>query len=198
MCGRFELTKESLQEASKIAQIPQIVQKSLRFGEIFPTNQALVLKEQDKSLVGASMKFGYRYTPKQDPSIEEIKPLQSQNLIINARAESADSKWMFRKAFKNDRIVVVCSSFYEWDSHKQKISFFEKNPTMYLAALALDDSFVILTKEANSSIEPFHHRMPVIFNAKQAQEWILDSSLSQTLLKQASPLLSHAIVTSKV
>lgn len=196
MCGRFELTKENLKEAAQIALIPETVQHSLRFGEIFPTNSALVLKANGKSLVGANMKFGYRYTSKQE--VQGTKPLQAQNLIINARAESVDTKWMFRQAFSQDRVVVVCSRFYEWDSQKQKISFFETNPTMYLAALALDNSFVILTKEANASIEPFHHRMPVIFNAIQAQEWVLDPSLSQSLLKQASPMLSHVVVTPKV
>ncbi len=196
MCGRFELNFQSLQDALQIADISLAVQEHLHFGEIFPTHSSLVLQENhapnpsSKKLVGVIMKFGYRYASQQ--SVSGLKPLQTQSLILNARAETAASKWMFRQAFKQNRVVVVCSSFYEWTLQKQKMSFFEPHKTMYLAALALDDCFVILTKDANPSMEAFHHRMPVILNAKQAQQWVLDPMLSQTLWQEASPILTYA------
>lgn len=202
MCGRFELNKQSVQAALQIAEISPTVQEHLRFGEIFPTNSSLVLKKNEntitpvnmtsKKLIGDIMKFGYRYSAKQ--TVSQTKSLQTQSLILNARAETIASKWMFRHAFKQDRIVVVCSSFYEWTLQKQKMSFFEPHKTMYLAAIAIDGCFVILTKEANASIESFHHRMPVIFDAKQAEQWILDPNLSKTLWQEASPMLTHTYV----
>ncbi len=202
MCGRFEIDRESLQNALQIADIPTSIQERIRFGEIFPTNFSLVLKAREetpipvqtnsKKLIGDLMKFGYRYSSQQ--MVSGAKPLQTQSLILNARAETVASKWMFRNAFKHNRIVVVCSLFYEWTLQKQKISFFEPHKTMYLAAIAIDDCFVILTKEANSSVDAFHHRMPVIFDADQALGWILDSDISASLWKEASPTLSHAYV----
>lgn len=182
MCGRFLILENSLQQAETIAEIPAWIQGELRFGEIFPSMPALVLKENaaKNGLVGDIMKFGYLYEAK-------------NRRIINARAETVEEKWMFKRAFAKNRVVVVCTRFYEWDAIKQKVSFYEPGETMYLGALAIDDAFVILTKEANASVADFHHRMPVIFNGAQARAWVEDKDLASALLKSVSPMLEHDI-----
>ncbi len=182
MCGRFLIHEDSFFQAASIAQIPAWIQGELHFGDIYPSMPALVLvqKPGTMDLEGEIRTFGYSY---------ERNGKKQQ--VINARSETAAEKWMFKKAFKQNRAVVVCSRFYEWDPEKQKVSFFEPGQTLYLGALILDDGFVILTKEANPSVSPWHHRMPVIFDAVQAKTWILEPQLSQVLIEQASPALDH-------
>lgn len=186
MCGRFLLTESSVQAAQTLVSIPEWIQNELHFGDIFPSMSSLVIERDPRTsaLCAGFLSFGYLYGDR-------------KQRMINARAETVETKWMFRKAFASSRVAVVCSAFYEWDSAKQKVAFSEPGRTMYLAALRLDDAFVILTREANASVAPWHHRMPVVLNADQAGEWILSDDDARTLLKSASPALSHTITQSR-
>lgn len=84
---------------------------------------------------------------------------------------------------------MICSGFYEWDLFKQKI-FFDQDQPFYLAALVIENSFVIITQEANESVLSIHPRMPVIFNAQQAKQWLCDESKIFDLLQQNNPMLN--------
>ncbi len=185
MCGRFLLNEEAYQEAKSIAHIPDWIQEKLRFGEIYPTNEALVLQKskQDAGLEGAVLKFGYAYT----------RPNETRKqLILNARAETVETKWMFRRAFERDRVVVVASAFYEWSKEKQKVAYYEPGQTLYLAAIAKEDGFIILTKGANDSVKDVHHRMPVILDGVQAKAWVENPDLAKALMETVSPQLAHS------
>lgn len=173
MCGRFFINEEAFDDAAQIAEIPAWIQGELHFGDIYPSRPSLILEKAGDHFQGAVADFGYFS--------------ESMNKrIINARAETAAEKYMFRKAWKTSRCVVVAARFYEWDADKQKIGF--KLPhTMYLGALKLGNDFVILTEEANDSMKPYHHRMPVVFTAQQAKAWVMDEPESGELWKQASP-----------
>ncbi len=185
MCGRFLLNEEAYQDAKSIAHIPDWIQEKLRFGEIYPTNEALVIRKdpQQAGLEGAVFKFGYTYT-----RANETK----KQLIINARAETVASKWMFRQAFEKDRVVVVASAFYEWSKDKQKVAYYEPGQPLYLAAIAKDDGFIILTKDANDSVRDVHHRMPIVLDGAQAKVWIENLDLAKVLMETVSPQLSHS------
>lgn len=184
MCGRFMINEEAYFQAASIAQIPAWIQGELHFGEIYPSMPSLVLVQNPDTgtLEGRIYTFGYIY---------ERNGKKQQ--IINARSETVAEKWMFKKAFKTSRAAVVCSRFFEWDPEKQKVAFFEPGAAMYLAALVLEDGFVILTKEANPSVQLYHHRMPVIFDAAQAKAWITQPQLAPALMETASPMLEHHI-----
>lgn len=177
MCGRFLIDESAFEQASKIAVIPEWIQEELKFGNIFPSQNALVLADAGGHLQGELMPFGF----------------YSQSMkkrIINSRAETASQKWMFRHALKTSRCAAVCSLFYEWDAQKQMISFFEKDrEAMYLAGIVIENQLILLTVAANPSVSPYHHRMPLVLNAGQAKEWILSSQETEAFLHyQPQPL----------
>lgn len=179
MCGRFLVNEEALDAASSFAKLPAWEQLTLHLGMIYPSQEALVLKNSPKGIRGELLPFG-------------IKPEFLKKQLINARAETVYAKPMFRRAVHSGRCVVVCCGFYEWDSQKNMI-YFDKpdTPALYLAGLILDDGFVILTTAANASMSPFHHRMPLILDQKQALEWMQDSAEAKKLVEITPPALAH-------
>ena len=107
--------------------------------------------------------------------------------LINARAETLFEKPAFRNAMKSKRCLMPMSGFYEWHEEygvKQPYYFRKKNHDL-LAVAALWDTWhaqdevihscCLITTDANSLMEPVHHRMPVILD-EQAQGLWLDNS----------------------
>lgn len=178
MCGRFLMDEPALVSSKKIARIPDWIQQEIHFGDIYPSMPSLVLVDHDGQLEGRLEVFG---------AFQE----KMNKRIINARSETVQEKWMFRHAFHHDRCVVPCGRFYEWSPEREKVSFFLQDQTMYLAAVSLEDSFVILTRPANASVDDVHHRMPVIFNADQAVRWVTDEQAACQLLNQPGPQLEN-------
>lgn len=178
MCGRFLIDTQAVQSAMRIASVPNWIQGELELKTIYPSTPSLILQAGKEGLEGVMMPFGY-YCP------------SMKKRLINARAETAQQKWMFRHAFLHHRCAAVCAQFYEWDSAKNQIAFALPDQPLYLACVAIEDSFVILTRPANKSMAPFHHRMPVCLGQEQVQAWIEDVDQARTLLEEAGPWLEH-------
>ena len=53
------------------------------------------------------------------------------------------------------------------------------------------DRFVILTTQANASMEQVHDRMPLILERDEAVCWLLEDDASEELLRKAPPLLER-------
>jgi putative SOS response-associated peptidase YedK len=106
---------------------------------------------------------------------------------INARADTAAVKPMFRSAFKKRRCLIVADGYYEW----KKLDAKTKQPFLYqmksgkpfvFAGLwetwkgdAEDgpiQSCAILTTDANELARQVHDRMPVILEGADAAAWI--------------------------
>ncbi|MEY8380294.1 SOS response-associated peptidase [Ileibacterium valens] len=185
MCGRFLMNEEALAAVENFVKIPRSIQGQLDLGMIFPSNPSLVIYEDGNDFKAGIKHFGFLS--------EKLK-----KRIINARAETIEEKWMFKNAFHHQRCVIPCALFYEWNSAKERISFTENgHPVMYLAGIWMKDDFVILTTEANSSMERFHHRMPLILTKEQSEEWILNYSEASKLLDIIPPALRYHIDTPK-
>ena len=97
---------------------------------------------------------------------------------INARAETAASKPMFRSAYKSRRCVVALSGFYEWrpqDKQPFYIQPAEPRPLLFAGLWEQRDeleTFAILTCDANDFMQPIHHRMPVVLSDEGASHWL--------------------------
>lgn len=179
MCGAFLVQEHVIQSLSAFGATYSWQQGQFEFGDIYPSQQAIVIDRNFHQQFKANLyTFGYPYLYQ-----------GKKKLIINARSETIAQKPLFRHALQNHRAVVICSGFYEWDLYKQKV-FFDQNAPFYLAALVIDNSFVILTQEANESVLPIHSRMPVIFNVQQAKQWLSDERNIFDLLQQNNPLLN--------
>jgi len=124
------------------------------------------------------------------------------SLLINARAETIAEKPSFRGPFRHRRALMPADGFYEWKAEgkgpKQPwlIRRVDRAPfamaalweTWATAEGSEIDSCAIVTCEANATLAPIHHRMPVILDEKDWEKW-LDPA---TPLKEAQALLRPA------
>ncbi|WP_160722991.1 SOS response-associated peptidase [Isachenkonia alkalipeptolytica] len=186
MCGRYHFEPGDFQD---LLSVIKDVEERLKVGEIFPTNEAPVILGKGQADL---YHWGF-------PNFRNKRP------IINARSESVAEKPMFQKSFKTQRCIIPASGFYEWDSkdldekgRKRKYLFqgAEAKP-LYLAGIwRIFDrvpSFVILTTEANPSIE-IHHRMPVIIPKTTMYDWIADEAYAREYLQREMPDLKKTPV----
>jgi len=105
MCGRYLVEAEVYSDIWKILANIAAEKDGLAKGEVFPTNTAPVI-----TAVGAeAIKWGF---PK----------WKGAGVIINARAETALDKNMFRKPLLERRCVIPSSGFFEWDHAGGNIS----------------------------------------------------------------------------
>ena len=183
MCGRYLFTAEQIGEIRHIAE--EIDKKynagSWKPGEIFPSAKAPILLEHGGNIEPELQTWGYR-TPK--------------SLVINARAETAAEKPMFRESVAAGRCVVPPSGFYEWDKQKRKYLFnLPGEGTLYMAGLySVRDGksrYVILTTDANESMREIHHRMPLVLHKEQVTPWLTDSETTMDILHAAPPMLER-------
>jgi putative SOS response-associated peptidase YedK len=107
--------------------------------------------------------------------------------MINARAETVDSKPAFRNAFKKRRCLVLADGFYEWKGEKgQKQPMFitlpDEDPFAFAGLWEIWNnpgqaeetifSCTILTTDASPAIREIHHRMPVILKSSVYHDWL--------------------------
>jgi len=190
MCGRYYIDDgETIAEMRKIIEevnkrhhdTPQ--GSSLKTGEIRPTDTVPVLVEQQQSASPILMRWGY---PK----------WQGSGVVINARAETASERPMFRTSIRRMRCIIPATGFFEWDHTEghPKSKFLlqrQETPMLYMAGLYsfFEDqkggqysAFVILTVSANAAISPIHDRMPLIIDIGQNDRWLHDEQYAMTQL----------------
>jgi putative SOS response-associated peptidase YedK len=113
------------------------------------------------------------------------KDLKSVRQPINARAETAATSSMFRDALARRRCLVPADVFYEWqvtEHGKQPVAIArEDGQPMVFAGLwegwrgadgTVLRSFTIVTTNANTTLRPFHERMPVVLEAADWPAWL--------------------------
>lgn len=103
---------------------------------------------------------------------------------INAKAETAATKPMFREAFRKSRILVPADHFYEWKpvaGKKQPYLIRLRDGAPFGMAGLLEHwpgpqgegvTFTILTTEANALVAQLHSRMPAIIRPEDYADWL--------------------------
>ena len=132
--------------------------------------------------------------------------------MINARAETVETKLAYRSSFKHKRCLVPVDGFYEWKLEKGKkqpyyIYATDDNP-LALAGIwdrwesgpEFIDSCSIIITEANEQIASIHDRMPVILKQNKWEEWLNPlmqdtNELKSMLLPFQDDLGLHAVST---
>lgn len=181
MCGRYQFTMEQCEEIRRIAQEIQRRHGESAWtpGEIWPTAAAPVVLADREGVRPELLTWGYRL-PK--------------SLVINARAESAAEKPLFRESVKARRCVVPSTGFYEWDEEKRKYFFtLPGEDALYMAGLydvrEGRPCYCILTTAANRSMEAVHPRMPLILRREQLRDWLENRERAEALLHSVPPEL---------
>ena len=54
------------------------------------------------------------------------------------------------------------------------------------------ERFVILTTQANASMQPVHDRMPLLLGENEVADWILDSKKTESILRETPFLLERS------
>jgi putative SOS response-associated peptidase YedK len=105
---------------------------------------------------------------------------------INARAETVADKPAFRSAFRQRRCLIPADGFYEWhteDGGKQpyRVVMADGSPFAFAGlweswrdpeAGETVESCTIIVTDANATLRPIHHRMPVILPPAAYGPWL--------------------------
>ena len=121
MCGTFYVDDETAREIEKAIRKAEersggksakdnYANTGLLTGTIRPSDYATVLSSSNNHIVSSVKKWGF-------------PGFQSHKLIINARAESALERKMFRESVLRRRLIIPATGFYEWNPVKEKVTF---------------------------------------------------------------------------
>lgn len=186
MCGRYQVVVEE-------SELREIIFNALSDadidtgsyivgGEVFPTNVLPVLINENGVKAAKLYKWGF-------------PQYKGSGVIINARSETIESKPMFANRFRYTRCLVPSSGFYEWSKPtRQKYMFtMPDDNLLYMAGLWGDfggePSFVIITADANKSVNSVHSRMPLVLRRDELDEWLFDTDSARLLLRGVLPEL---------
>jgi len=181
MCSRYYVDPDMIEEIIKVVQkIDQKIHPTRK--DIRPTDFAPVIGQSEYGLELSMCRWGY-------PMSKE------KNLIINARVETVMDKPSFQNGILYHRLLIPADGFYEWNSQKEKSTFFRSDSSvLYMAGFCdwfkNERRFVILTTAANDSMKKTHDRMPLILEREQIADWF-DNSKMSALLYQTPALLNR-------
>jgi putative SOS response-associated peptidase YedK len=183
MCGRFT-RKDNLQHLAELLGLKSIPPLVPRYN-IAPSQLVTCVRTNQDTLDREWVELKWGLVP------PWAKDASMGNKLINARGETVAEKPSFRKAFTQQRCLVLADGFYEWKREgKSKqpyyIRFKDHRPFAFAGIWErwerLDpaiESCSLITIGPNAVMEPIHHRMPVILATTQYAEW-LDASLQET------------------
>nr|WP_302592902.1 SOS response-associated peptidase [uncultured Marvinbryantia sp.] len=182
MCGRYYYDDTIAEEIQEL--VAELDRRNLRqrSGDIHPSEPAPVLCALPEQLSVRRMVSARRMR-------WGFSQRQKSGLLINARAETVLQRPMFCDAVLHRRCVILARHFYEWDAGKNKVTFSrESGRALYLAGFysrfGEEERFVILTTQANGSVRAVHHRMPLILNENEWQDWIYSEQFLSDMLKK--------------
>ena len=192
MCGRYHIDKASeraLLEDTGLGPADtlgwrEFLEKGA--GDICPSQQAPVLTGEGGELHLELMTWGFL-----PPAGEEKREGKGRpgGLLINARAETAMEKRMFRDSIRSRRCVIPAAHFYEWDEGRDRAQFSDReSPLLYMAGFYRyfqeEKRFIILTTRANASVERVHDRMPVLLGKEEIASWVFEDEFMPFVLER--------------
>ena len=121
--------------------------------------------------------YRWGFLPKWAPS-EKHRPAP-----FNAVGEELSAKPMFKSAFKTHRCLIPANGFYDYKASDPEGAkgryLFKVTGQDYFAFPGLWEewhneirSCAIVTTEPNALMKQFHHRMPVILNRDEHEQWL--------------------------
>lgn len=193
MCMSFHVDKNALLYLITKARKKQISHdicvnygKSLAmYGDLFPKDVAAVLApDRNGKLSVFPMIWGFTHEAAKAP-------------LINCRAETADSRDMWKESWLKRRCIIPVSWYYEWgypvydefnrtvheNKKTRKVKFAiqpQGTEVAYIAGLYRYEErngmkmpvFSILTRASAGAVNDIHDRMPVILSKDDLQDWI--------------------------
>ncbi len=195
MCGRYSLMSD-LDSIASIFDLHRLVLDDYApRSNIAPTQSVPVIRSDgDGQRVLEAYRWGLVPSYSNDISIGYR--------MINARAETLDSKPTFRRLLPSRRIGIVADGFYEWKKEgkeKQPYRFTLRSREPFVFAGLYDEwespedgkmmrSCTIITTTPNELAAPIHDRMPVILDEPRLTSWLRPEPLESELKEILIPL----------
>ncbi|HOB08635.1 MAG TPA: SOS response-associated peptidase [Limnochordia bacterium] len=176
MCGRFTLTSDMDLIMYRFAAVMLADLTYLPRYNIAPTQPVLAVVNEGGGRIIREFRWGLIPFWAKDERIG-VK-------MINARSETLADKPSFKNLLKRRRCLIPATGFYEWmrtEKTKQPVYIKLKSEPLFAFAGLWDEwrspsgvvqTCTIITTEANTLIQPVHHRMPAILTPKQEQLWL--------------------------
>ena len=180
MCGRYCLYDDGNEE---LRAILDETEGEFKTGEIFPTDRAPILIQQNERIKPQAVAWGF-------------PGFKGKGVIINARAETVPEKPMFRRSLASMRCIIPSSGFFEWTHSGPKIKYQFNLPDssiLFMAGLYQnfggERRFVIITTAANDSMIEVHNRMPVVLQGAERGAWLGSEGSAAEILDAKRPEL---------
>ena len=174
MCGRFA----SYKNLNKLKNIFDVINSDFNITQsynISPGQDVNIILSYKFENYLLSSNWGYNFINTKT---------QNNQTVINSRIETINSKLLFKDSFLKRKCIIPVNGYFEWSKQEgEKKPYFIQlgaGELIYLAGVWRkekynDDKrrvFSIITKAANSKINKIHHRMPVVLNTNNAQDYL--------------------------
>lgn len=188
MCGRVSTyNKVSIYEIMRMYSDSVIENFDSRYNVAPGANLAAIYRQDENRM--AAMHWGLIPL--------WAKPETFSRPLINARAETIFEKPSFRSLVKQHRCVIPVNGFYEWNrkGDKKIPNYFlpAESDAMLLGAIYQFNKqgvaeCCLITTVANAVMQPVHHRMPVIIENDNVEDWLEsdDRKILEALMRPAS------------
>lgn len=159
MCGRYQVdtNRESLEKRYGVE-----LSSSFKSNyNVAPSQRMPVIREDAAEIKewGLPLKFGDKVFKK----------------LINVRDDSLKKPWA-KRYLKGQRCLIPSTGFYEWKrSGASKTPYYIGLPDHSLFSFAGvfdEDTYAIITTNANKDMKKVHDRMPVILTKEEEKKWI--------------------------
>ncbi|MCB1197120.1 MAG: SOS response-associated peptidase [Deltaproteobacteria bacterium] len=197
MCGRFTLFSADFLALLQTMNVKVIGKDTFTpHFNIAPGQQHWMLFKQQNALYATQAQWGI--------SPDWMKPGQ---LLFNAKIETAMEKPTFKKAYSLHRCVIPINGFYEWtkdEEIKQPYFFYRMNEEVFFLAgiyfvYGEVKKFVLMTTRANTWMQSYHHRMPILLTKKNYMDWLSTKAIMEREdFEHVSTLLEQRKVSTKV
>ncbi|WP_299818100.1 SOS response-associated peptidase [uncultured Pontibacter sp.] len=190
MCGRYSVTITVKDKNNKASRIARLLEK-LKMDSYYNAAPSQLLPVVTGDEPEKAQLFSWGLLP------HWAKDNNYRNKAVNARAETLLDKPSFRELINRRRCLVPADGFYEWRKTaggKIPYRFLLKSEELFTFAGLWDEwtdtetgeaqqTFTIITTEANELVKPTHNRMPVILTPEKEEAW-LDVTKSNNLLQE--------------
>ncbi len=194
MCGRYVCIEDENVHIGRLYRQLRVSYPTvhLKSGEIFPTDTVPLLcyGGNGSLLCPAPGIWGFSGTV----HARTGKP----SLLINARAETASERPLYRESFWRRRCVIPTLGYYEWSPGRVKHRIRAEGEITYLAGLWRPEGagvrFVVLTTAASADVAHIHPRMPVILPVSSLRDWVQDANFAVSYLQgEMPPVTARAV-----
>jgi len=188
MCGRYTISVPDEEFQQRFHAILREMFYNPRYNAAPSQTLPVILNTDASHIVPA--KWGFLPSWAKDKG---FKP------VINARAETAATKPMFRHALAGNRCLVPADGFYEWKQTETgkvpyRITLINQKPFAFAGtwnAVETEDktllTFAILTTEPNFLMKHIHSRMPVLLPERAEATWLDPTKDTKDVMELLQP-----------